>query len=119
MWLLDNNQVTKRVLVLLKHLILKKPCIGPHLVQYYREILSQFNRYLIQNFIDFDGQRPHHLNTFDREKLINSIEINDKIDELVKIFLEVAGDKLGMALCLVKLALPAYNFESKQFTSVI
>ncbi|GAA55626.1 hypothetical protein CSKR_110562 [Clonorchis sinensis] len=99
---MNNVEVNRRVIEALRRMCVIHPGVGPDLAFYMRELLVPL-RYFFEKT---KNQKDHIVYN---EKM--HPDIYDPIDELVKLFLQIAGPELDTAERNIKKAIPTYELS--------
>ncbi|KAF6772098.1 hypothetical protein AHF37_09978 [Paragonimus kellicotti] len=99
----DNLEINRRIIEALRRMCLVQPGVGPDLAFYMREILVPLNYY-------FERTKDSRDQIIYKESM--HADIYDAIDQLVKLFLNIAGPELETAERNIKKAIPTYQINS-------
>ncbi|THD26864.1 Parkin coregulated protein [Fasciola hepatica] len=99
---LNNVEISRRVVEVMKRFCKIQPGIGPDLAFYMRELLDPLNYY-------FEETRDQNDQIIYQEKLYG--DIYDPMDEVIKLFLRVAGPEIDTAERNIKRAIPTYQIN--------
>ncbi|CAL8097122.1 unnamed protein product [Calicophoron daubneyi] len=97
---MNNVSVNRRIIEVLKRMCIIQPGIGPDLAFYAREILDPLNFY----FEKTKNMRDHIV----YKEAIHA-DLYDRIDEVIKLFLQIAGPEIDTAERNIKRAIPTYQ----------
>ncbi|KAF5403606.1 Parkin coregulated protein [Paragonimus heterotremus] len=100
---LNNLEVNRRIIEALRRMCIVQPGVGPDLAFYMREILVPLNYY-------FERTKYNRDQIIYKESI--HADIYDAIDQLVKLFLQIAGPELETAERNIKKAIPTYQINS-------
>ncbi|VDP98548.1 unnamed protein product [Trichobilharzia regenti] len=99
---MNNVEVARRVLIVLRHICTIQPGIGPDISYYLRDIFQHLNYY-------FEAHKNYNDQIVYNPSL--SDDLYDLIDDVVKRLLQISGNELETAEDNIKLALPTYQIN--------
>ncbi|KAF8568897.1 hypothetical protein P879_02084 [Paragonimus westermani] len=100
---MNDLEINRRIIEALRRMCVVQPGVGPDLAFYMREILVPLNHH-------FERSKDNRDQIVYKES--THADIYDAIDQLVKLFLHIAGPELETAERNIKKAIPTYQINS-------